>query len=146
MIAFTREPSGSRASTSGEDSSMRRPTREMMRVDHEPEVRVVAERDRGGLELAEPLDVDLAVRVHQDVADFLVEQQRRDRPQVEGVVHQLRDQALLVGAREAHVASTISRRATRSTWERRSPSAEPSSWLRSSFAISSRWSRVFIAW
>jgi hypothetical protein len=31
MIAFTREPSGKRASTRGVDSSMRRPTREMIR-------------------------------------------------------------------------------------------------------------------
>jgi hypothetical protein len=31
MIALTREPSASRASTSGEDSSMRRPTRETIR-------------------------------------------------------------------------------------------------------------------
>ena len=31
MIALTREPSARRASTSGEDSSMRRPTRETIR-------------------------------------------------------------------------------------------------------------------
>ena len=32
MMAFTREPSGRRASTIGDDSSMRRPTRETMRL------------------------------------------------------------------------------------------------------------------
>ena len=46
MIALTREPSGRRASTSGVDSSMRRPTREMMRSMMWPQVRFVAERDR----------------------------------------------------------------------------------------------------
>jgi len=66
-------------------------------------VRVVAERHLRQLQPPEALDVDLAVRIDEDVADFLVEQQRRDGPEVEGVVHQLGDQALFVGARQADV-------------------------------------------
>ena len=103
MIALTREPSGRRASTSGVDSSMRRPTREMMRSMIVPQVRLVAEAHRGQLQPTEPLDVDLPVGVDQDVADLLVEQQRRDRSEIEGVVQQLGDQPLLVAAGEPNL-------------------------------------------
>ena len=62
MMALTREPSGRRASTIGDASSMRRPTRETMLVDDPADVRVVEERAVGQLELAGALDVDLRRR------------------------------------------------------------------------------------
>ena len=43
MIALTREPSGRRASTIGDDSSMRRPTRRDDAVDDPQQVLVVVE-------------------------------------------------------------------------------------------------------
>jgi hypothetical protein len=64
------------------------------------QVGLVAERHAGGLELAEPLHEHLAVGVDQDVRDLLVQEQRRDRAEVEGVVEQLGDEPLLVAARE----------------------------------------------
>ena len=66
---LTRLPSGRRASTSGVDSSMRRPTcgDDAGRDVHH--VRVVAERDVGQLELALALDVDLLRAVDHDVGD-----------------------------------------------------------------------------
>ena len=44
-MALTRAPSGRRASTIGDDSSTRRPTRETMRLMICVQVRVVAEAD-----------------------------------------------------------------------------------------------------
>jgi len=72
-------------------------------VDDEPEVRLVPELDRGQLELSEPLHVHLAMRVHQDVRDLLVEEVRRDRTEIERVVEELLHEPLLVGARQAEV-------------------------------------------
>ena len=52
MIAFTRDPSLRRASTIGELSSMRRPIARHDAIDDLHQVRVVAEDDGRGLELA----------------------------------------------------------------------------------------------
>ena len=86
MIALTREPSGRRASTIGELSSTRRPTRADDAVDDAHQVLVVLERRRQPLEHAAALDVDLLVRVDQDVADRRVAQQRLERPEAEDLV------------------------------------------------------------
>ena len=68
-------------------------------VDDEPQVRLVAELRLRQLELSEPLDVDLPVRVHEDVRDLFVQEVGRDGPQVEGVVKEILDQPLLIGPR-----------------------------------------------
>ena len=60
MIALTREPSARRASTSGEDSSIRRPTRETIRSMTRRRCSSEVNRVRGALELAAALDVDRA--------------------------------------------------------------------------------------
>ena len=57
MIALTREPSGRRASAIGDDSSMRRPTRDDDALDDLLQVGVVAKTHVGQLELPEALDV-----------------------------------------------------------------------------------------
>ncbi len=59
MIAFTREPSGRRASTIGDASSTRRPIRRDDLVDDPQEVLVVDERGLGLDDLAASLDVDV---------------------------------------------------------------------------------------
>ena len=58
MIALTRDPSASRASTSGEDSSIRRPTRETIRSMTRRRCSSEVNRARGARQLAAPLDVD----------------------------------------------------------------------------------------
>ena len=67
MIAFTREPSGSRASTIGLDSSMRRPTRETILSMIFIRCASSAKRTSVQSELAAALDVHLRVAVDQDV-------------------------------------------------------------------------------
>ena len=91
MMALTREPSGSRASTIGLDSSMRRPTELTMRS--MICIRCVSSRnDRGALlELALALDVDLVVAVDQDVRDVRVGEQRFERPEAEQLVEDVDD-------------------------------------------------------
>src|SRR5258708_2070140 len=54
-------------------------------VGDQREVRLVGERNGRQLGLAEPFGIDLTVGVDQDVADLLVEEQRRDRAEIEGV-------------------------------------------------------------
>ena len=76
MIALTRDPSRSRASTIGLDSSMRRPTVLTMRS-------MICIRWRSSLKTMSvcssrpfALDVDLIEAVHQDVGDVRIAQQR----------------------------------------------------------------------
>ena len=79
MMALTREPSARRASTMGEDSSTRRPTRETMRsmiCIRWP----LSLKDRPGrLQLAGALDVDLVEAVDQNVGDARIFEQRFER-------------------------------------------------------------------
>ena len=58
ITALTREPSGRRASTIGDASSMRRPTSLDDLVDRAAQVVLVDELDVGALDLAAALDVD----------------------------------------------------------------------------------------
>ena len=69
MIAFTREPSGRRASTIGELSSIRRPTPLTIRSITRSRCLSSWNVVRQPLELAGPLDVNRLVGVDQDVAD-----------------------------------------------------------------------------
>ena len=96
MMMLTRLPSGRRASTSGCDSSMRRPTCVTMRVAMFMHVRVVAELDVGQLELAAALDIDLLGAVDHDVGDGLVGEQRLERTEAQHVVEQQLDQLALL--------------------------------------------------
>ena len=55
------------------------------------------------LELSEPLDVHLPVRIDQDVRNLLVHEEGGDGPEVEGVVQEVLDQPLLIPAGELDV-------------------------------------------
>ena len=79
MIALTREPSCSRASTIGDDSSMRRPTAETMLSMMFIRCLSSLKRTSVEFELAAPLDVDLMRSVDQDVRDGRVPKQRLQR-------------------------------------------------------------------
>ena len=92
MMALTREPSARRASTIGELSSMRRPTLLTMRSITRSRCLSSWKRRGHALEHALPLDVDLLVRVDQDVVDRRVAQQRLERPEAEHVVENLGEQ------------------------------------------------------
>src|SRR5438477_12942212 len=52
------------------------------------------------LEPPETLDIHLPIGVHEDVGDLFVQKKRSDGPQVEGIVKEVLDQALLVRPRE----------------------------------------------
>ena len=94
---LTRLPSGRRASTSGLDSSMRRPTRVTILVQMFIRCCVVAERDVGQFELAAAFDVDLLRAVDHDVGDGLVGEQRLERAEPEHVGDQRFDELALLG-------------------------------------------------
>ena len=100
MMMLTREPSGSRASHSGDVSSTRRPTRLTMRVQMLMTWALSRKRHVGELQLALALDVDLLRPVDHDVADRLVGEQNLQRSEPEHVVEQRRDQVPLLGAVE----------------------------------------------
>ena len=98
MIALTRLPSASRASTIGLVSSTRRPTRPAIRWTIWTQVPFVVERDVG---LA-PAGPSARRRpclgtVDQDVGDRRVAHQRLERPQAECLVQHLVDQPLALG-------------------------------------------------
>ena len=69
ITAQTREPSSRRASTMGEESSMRRPTFDDDAVDDHAHVRLVLETDVGFDQPPAALDVDVVEAVDHDVAD-----------------------------------------------------------------------------
>jgi cell division septal protein FtsQ len=79
------------------------------------------------------------VGVDQDVADLLVEQQRGDRTEVERVVQQLGDQALLVAAGQPDVGLDQHAAGELLDLVAALSSSRPSSMARSSLTISSRW-------
>ena len=64
---------------------------------------VVAEADRGALDLAGDFDVDGAGAVHHDVGDVVAREQRLERPVAEHVVADVVEQLLLLGDRHHDV-------------------------------------------
>ena len=94
MMALTREPSASLASTIGLDSSMRRPTeltiRSMIRSRCASSLNDHVDR----LEHAVALDVHLVEAVHQDVRDLRVGEQFLERPEAEQFVEDVADERL----------------------------------------------------
>ena len=94
---MTRLPSARRASTIGEDSSIRRPTAEtifwMIRI------RCFSSLNRTGarLEHAVALDEHAVVAVDQDVGDRRVLEQRLERAEAEQLVEDVGDQLLALG-------------------------------------------------
>ena len=94
MIALTRLPSGSRASTIGMVSSTRRPTRLTMRWTIWSRcfssLKTTSDRDQPAL----ALDVDRLRSVDQDVGDRRVPDQRFERTQAERLVEHLADEPL----------------------------------------------------
>ena len=98
MMMLTRLPSLRRASTSGVDSSTRRPTSVTMRVATCSTCGSSRNDDVGQLDLALALDVDLVRAVDHDVGDALVGEQRLERAEADHVVdEQPHDRAQLGG-------------------------------------------------
>ena len=93
MIAFTRLPSGRRASTIGDDSSMRRPTCETILSMIRSRCALSANVRRVLLELAVALDEDPVEVVDHDLGHGVVAEQRLERPVAEDVVGDLADDA-----------------------------------------------------
>jgi hypothetical protein len=89
MIALTREPSGKRASTIGEASSMRRPSGAMMRSMIVRRWRSSLKRRSLNVELAAALDVDRVRAVDHDFRDGRVAHQVFERPEAERFVDDL---------------------------------------------------------
>ena len=100
MIALTREPSGSRASTIGELSSTRRPTALTMRSMTRRRWRSSWKVGGDLLELAVALDEHVLVGVDQDVADRRVAQQRLQRAEPEHVIEQLDEERFALAEAE----------------------------------------------
>ena len=102
-MALIREPSASRASTIGEDSSTRRPTactiRSMMRRYWCGELKTTSLRSM----LALALDPDLVEAVAHDFGDVPVGQQRLERAVAERVLEHLLDEALALDGRDPDV-------------------------------------------
>ena len=98
-IAFTREPSGRRASTRGLVSSMRRPDGGDDPVDDPQHVLVVEEHAVDAVDLAGPLDVDLGGAVDHHLGDRLVLEERLQRPEARDLVDHLVDEAQPLFAR-----------------------------------------------
>jgi hypothetical protein len=80
MMAFTRDPSGRRASTIGEDSSTRRPYARNNAVDNLQQVAIVAEAGIYPAQDAAFFNEYVILVVHQDVGDLRILQQRLQRP------------------------------------------------------------------
>ena len=99
MMAFTREPSGSRASTMGDDSSTRRPTRETMRSMICSRCRSSRNLTLGLFQHAVALDIDQIFVVDQDVRDGRILQQRLERSQAEDLIEQIRLDSVFLSTR-----------------------------------------------
>ena len=98
MIALTREPSVRRASTIGRRLVDAAADRGDDPVDDPHDVVVVLEDDVRQLELAGPLDVDLARAVDHDLRDRLVAQERLERPEADDLVGDLLEHPDALGA------------------------------------------------
>ena len=103
MMALTREPSGRRASTIGEDSSTRRPTADTILSITCAVLDVVGEGEVGALDAAVALDPDVVVGVAHHLGDGVVGEQRVERPVAEGVGHHLLDEAAPLERRDLDV-------------------------------------------
>ena len=101
MIAFTRLPSGRRASTIGDASSMRRPIWDDDLVDDAAEMRLVREPDGRLVQLSSALDPDVVGAVAHDLGDRVVREQALERPVAEDVVEDLGRQPVAILACEA---------------------------------------------
>ena len=69
-------------------------------VDDLPQVRIVAEAHFRALQPPATLDVNPVVAVHQDVRDGHVLEERFQRPQAEGLVHDVVHELFLLGGRQ----------------------------------------------
>ncbi len=99
MIALTRLPSSSRASTQGCRlvNAAADPADDL--VDDPQKVAFIPKAGLGFFENAEAFDIDRPVRVHEDVVDRRVGEQRLQRPEAQHLVQQFVDQLLeLLGA------------------------------------------------
>ena len=103
MIAFTREPSGKRASTIGTVSSTRRPTFDTMRSMICIKWSLSRNLTSVFSSLAATFDVDVLRAVDQDVADRRVLEQQFQRAEAERFVEHFFDQALALVAIEQRV-------------------------------------------
>ena len=103
MMALTREPSGSRASTRGLDCVDPPAERGDDPVDDPQDVLVVEEDGVDPQDLAAPLDVEVVRAVDHDLGDRLVGEQRLERPEAADLADELVDQAraLVAGDGEA---------------------------------------------
>ena len=97
MMMLTRLPSLRRASTSGVDSSTRRPTSVTMRVATCRTCGSSRKTHVGQLDLALALDVDLMRAVDHDVGHALVVEQRLERAEADHVVDEEADDRLQLG-------------------------------------------------
>ena len=102
MMALTREPSGRRASTIGEDSSTLRPTRDTMRS-------MICSRWRSSRKAVSTCSrtprafhKDVVFVVHQDVGDGRVFEQRLQRAKTEDFIEQVRLDLLLLVKAQRH--------------------------------------------
>ena len=103
MMALNREPLGSRASTIGEVSSTRRPTRETIRSMIWSRCSLSRKTTSDLLDPALLLDEDLLRAVDHDVGDLVVLEQQLERAEAEGLVEDLVDQPLALVAVEQRV-------------------------------------------
>ena len=101
---LTREPSASRASTIGDDSSTRRPMAETILLTMRSRCASSRKRIAGLLEHAAALDEDALVRVDQNVVDRIVLEQRLDRPEPEHLVGRIGGELVELSCVERHVA------------------------------------------
>ena len=109
MIALTRLPSGRRASTIGEDSSMRRPTWATILLMMRRRCDSSVKRAGVWLQPAAALDPDVVRAVDHDLGHGVVGQQPLERPVAEDVVGDLADQPLAVGAGQAALELELAR-------------------------------------
>ena len=100
MIAFTRLPSGRRASTIGEDSSMRRPTWATILLMIRRRCDSSLKRDGRLVQPARALDPDVERAVDHDLRDGVVGEQPLERAVAEDVVGDVLDQARSRSSRE----------------------------------------------
>src|SRR5262249_37280281 len=96
MAAFTREPSGRRASTSGDDSSTRRPTRETTFSMMRSRWAASLNSHGGAVQFAAALHVYQTRGGHQNIGDRRILQQRLERPQAEYLIENFLDNAVLL--------------------------------------------------
>ena len=131
MIAFTREPSGRRASTIGERLVDPPAERRDDAVDHPEDVLLGEEVRVGHGELAVAFDVDAVEAVHHDLGDRRVGEVALDRSVAQHLVGDLGDELIALGVVERDLllledepelrATTSRRAATRGVDESKRP-------------------------